>query len=352
MTDQTDALFGTEGHANEIQAQRNELAAITAELRGREEVAFDTELDTATAEVLATQLVSTKDQNDAQLSYALHVLRTDKAYLNAGYDSFQEYVENKLRFSVAKANNLATRWEHFVALGLSTNVLTGTNPVSWGKFAELIPGVKAGVIDDQSIDVWLPLTRTDGHLSLNNTGIAKFVKAEIAALDQEEDPDQPKDFTIKVTADDRANILQYIDTIEQGTGMLGAGEVVRSALEAKVTDIASNSEDIRRTFGIVKLIEMAQNMAPGIQLIAIASAESGYNPENLGVVPYTSLYQNGDEPGSVVLATSAEEAAQALGSENIVEIPLAVAGAPQEAVEEPQPTEGEFSEWEEFDHSA
>ena len=252
--------------------------------------------------------------------HALHVLRTDKAYLNAGYDSFQEYVENKLRFSVAKANNLATRWEHFVAPGLSTNVLTGPNPVSWGKFAELIPGVKAGVIDDQSIDVWLPLTRTDGHLSLNNTGIAKFVKAEIAALDQEEDPpDQPKDFTIKVTADDRANILQYIDTIEQGTGMLGAGEVVRAALEAKVTDIAFNSEDIRRTFGIVKLIEMAQNMAPGIQLTAIASADSGYNPENLGVVPYTSLYQNGDEPGSVVLATSAEEAAQALGSDNIVE---------------------------------
>lgn len=334
MTDEEATLFGTAELTAEQQAQRNELAAAGAAIRGQTEAAFDTDLDITTAEVRAGQLVATKDRNDAELSYTLHTLRANKAFLNAGYDTFQEYVESKLKFSVAKANNLATRWEHFLSLGLSTTVFSGEHPVSWSKFGELIPGIKSGIVDSGSIDVWLPMTTVDGPYNLTNTGISKLIKAEVADQNAEEDPDQTKDLVIKVTADDKAYILRYIDTLEQATGLLGAGEVVRAALEAKVTDVAMDNEDVRKTYGVVRLIEIAQHMAPGIQFICLASEASGYTEENLGVVPISKLYQDVNDRNRVVVSASREEAEALLGTE-IDEFDISVAGEEPVAHEEP-----------------
>ena len=312
-TDNDTSLFGTEGHSEETLRMRQELINAGRSIRANEEVAFDTDLDTASAEVLATQLASQKDMGEAQLSYALHVLKENKAWIDHGFETFQDYVEAKIQISAPKASALATRWENFVGVGLSSAALGGDLPLSWSKFGELVPGIKAGVIDDANIDMWLPLVASTGEHALTNKGISMLVKNDIAAADVEEDPDQMQNLTIRLTADDKANVLNYINTLEQATGMLSGGEVIRMALEAKITEIAEDTEDVRKNYGLRRFKEIAERMVEGIQVIFLANPEAGYTEESIGVVPFTQVFQRQDDPTQFTLAASPEEAEEALG---------------------------------------
>ena len=92
-SDNDTSLFGTEAHSEETLRMRQELINAGRAIRANDEVAFDTDLDTASAEVLATQLASQKDMGEAQLSYALHVLKENKAWIDHGFETFQDYVD-------------------------------------------------------------------------------------------------------------------------------------------------------------------------------------------------------------------------------------------------------------------
>lgn len=327
-TDNDPTLFGTEGHSEETLRMRQELINAGRSIRANEEVAFDTDLDTASAEVLATQLASQKDMGEAQLSYALHVLKENKAWIDHGFETFQDYVEAKIQISAPKASALATRWENFVGVGLSSAALGGDAPVSWSKFGELVPGIKAGVIDDANIDMWLPLVASTGEHALTNKGISMLVKNDIAAAAVEEDPDQMQSLTIRLSADDKANVLNYINTLEQATGMLSGGEVVRMALESKITEIAEDTEDVRRNYGLRRFKEIAERMVEGIQVIFLADPSAGYTEESIGVIPFTQVFQLQDDATQFTLAASADEAEEALGGA-VTGFDISVAARPQ-----------------------
>jgi len=307
------ALFNTTTLSNEQALVRRQLVEAAQPIIYNPDVPFATDLDPASAEVLAIGLAATKDKGDAQLSYALYVLRENKAYLTAGYDSFQEYVEARIKISAPRASALATRWESFLTVGLAANVLSGNNPVSWSKFGELVPGIKAGIVDHGNIDVWLPIVATEGEFSLTNAGISKLIKAEIAGAAAEETPDQMETFSVRVTADEKAHMLRFIQTIEEATGILGAGDIIVTSLEAKVTEIATDSEDVRKNYGLARFKDIAEKMAPGIQVVFLADAGSGYTEATLGVVPVTKLYSTAPITGQVMLAASIEEAKAVLG---------------------------------------
>lgn len=328
-SDNDTSLFGTEAHSEETLRMRQELINAGRAIRASDEVAFDTDLDTASAEVLATQLASQKDMGEAQLSYALHVLKENKAWIDHGFETFQDYVETKIQISAPKASALATRWENFIGVGLSAAALGGEQPVSWSKFGELVPGIKAGVIDDANIDMWLPLVASTGEHALTNKGINMLVKNDIAAAKVEEDPDQMENLTVRLSADDKANVLNYINTLEQATGMLSAGEVIRMALEAKITEIAEDTEDVRKNYGLRRFKEMAERMVEGIQVIFLADPESGYSEETIGVVPFTQVFQLQEDPTRFTLAASIEEAEEALGGA-VTGFDIAVASRAQE----------------------
>ena len=328
-SDNDTSLFGTEAHSEETLRMRQELINAGRAIRANDEVAFDTDLDTASAEVLATQLASQKDMGEAQLSYALHVLKENKAWIDHGFETFQDYVETKIQISAPKASALATRWENFIGVGLSSAALGGEQPVSWSKFGELVPGIKAGVIDDANIDMWLPLVASTGEHALTNKGINMLVKNDIAAAKVEEDPDQMENLTVRLSADDKANVLNYINTLEQATGMLSAGEVIRMALEAKITEIAEDTEDVRKNYGLRRFKEMAERMVEGIQVIFLAAPESGYSEETIGVVPFTQVFQLQEDPTRFTLAASIEEAEEALGGA-VTGFDIAVASRAQE----------------------
>jgi hypothetical protein len=327
-SDNDTSLFGTEAHSEETLRMRQELINAGRSIRANDEVAFDTDLDTASAEVLATQLASQKDMGEAQLSYALHVLKENKAWIDHGFETFQDYVEAKIQISAPKASALATRWENFIGVGLSSAALGGEQPVSWSKFGELVPGIKAGVIDDANIDMWLPLVASTGEHALTNKGISMLVKNDIAAAQVEEDPDQMQNLTVRLSADDKANVLNYINTLEQATGMLSAGEVIRMALEAKITEIAENTEDVRQNYGLRRFKEIAERMVEGIQVIFLANPEAGYTEETIGVVPFTQVFQRQDDPTQFTLAASIEEAEEALGGA-VTGFDISVASQPQ-----------------------
>lgn len=345
MTDTTadtvSNLFGTEGLTEETRQLRQALLEEGRVIRANTVEAFDTDLDSATAEVLATRLTAEKDLGDAQLSYALYVLKENKAFLDAGYDTFQEYVENKIHISAPKASALSMRWENFIGLGLSAAALNSDNGIAWNKFGELIPGIKAGVIDDTNIDLWLPMIACGGEHALTNKGIAMLVKADIAATKAEDDPDQIENFTIRVSADDKENILRHINTIEQATGMLSAGDVVRAALESKITEIAENSEDVRKNYGLRRIKEIAERMVEGIQVIFLSSPDMEYSEDAIGVVAYTQVFQSVEDPSRFMLGIDADEAAESLGSE-VQAFDLEIAGQTpvekkiKESVEEPK----------------
>jgi hypothetical protein len=321
-------LFGSEERTVETQKKINELASIGAKIRGGEEVAFSTDLDKTTAEVRAGQLVVTKDAGEAELSYTLWLLKDQKAYLDAGYESFNDYVESKIKFSSSKASSLASRWEAFLAMGLAPNVLAGPSAISWSKFGELVPGIKHGVIDDSTIDTWLPFIVNDGPYMLPNSGIIKMVKSAIAETAAEDDPNKLEKLTVSMTADDKEHALRYINTIEEATGVLGAGEVLRMALESKVTEIAEDSEDVRQNYGLTRLKNIAERMVPGIEVVFLATDGAGYTEEGLGVVPYTRVYRSNVDPDQFLLAASLEEAQEALGT-NISIFPLKISGIPE-----------------------
>lgn len=327
----TTPIFGSDERTAETQALINKLAKVGSSIRGNDTVAFDTDLDKTTAELRAGQLVATKDKGEAELSYTLWFLKDQKAYLDAGYESFNEYVESKIRFSSSKASSLASRWEAFLSVGLAPNVLTGPNAVSWSKFGELVPGIKHNVIDDSNIDQWLPFTTVDGEFNLTNTGIAKMVKGEIAAGAAEEDPDKLEKLTVSMTADDKVNALRYISTIEEATGVLGAGEVLRMALESKVTEIAEDSEDVRKNYGLTRLKDIAERMVPGIEVVFLCTDGIGYTEDGLGIVPYTRVYRSDDDHDKFMLAASLEEAQESLG-ENISVFPLVIKGGSEEGI--------------------
>lgn len=344
-SDNDTSLFGTEAHSEETLRMRQELINAGRAIRANDEAAFDTDLDTASAEVLATQLASQKDMGEAQLSYALHVLKENKAWIDHGFETFQDYVETKIQISAPKASALATRWENFIGVGLSSAALGGEQPVSWSKFGELVPGIKAGVIDDANIDMWLPLVASTGEHALTNKGISMLVKNDIAAAQVEEDPDQMQNLTVRLSADDKANVLNYINTLEQATGMLSAGEVIRMALEAKITEIAEDTEDVRKNYGLRRFKEMAERMVEGIQVIFLADPESGYSEDTIGVVPFTQVFQLQDDPTRFTLAASVEEAEEALGGA-VTGYDISVASRAQEefVVEEEAPEEVEAPE--------
>jgi len=327
-SDNDTSLFGTEAHSEETLRMRQELINAGRSIRANDEVAFDTDLDTASAEVLATQLASQKDMGEAQLSYALHVLKENKAWIDHGFETFQDYVEAKIQISAPKASALATRWENFIGVGLSSAALGGEQPVSWSKFGELVPGIKAGVIDDANIDMWLPLVASTGEHALTNKGISMLVKNDIAAAQVEEDPDQMQNLTVRLSADDKANVLNYINTLEQATGMLSAGEVIRMALEAKITEIAENTEDVRQNYGLRRFKEIAERMVEGIQVIFLANPEADYSEETIGVVPFTQVFQRQDDPTQFTLASSIEEAEEALGGA-VTGFDISVASPPE-----------------------
>jgi len=326
MTEPTNGLFGSENLSAEDRARLNELAAEGTRLRSSTEEAFATDLDGETAELVASQLVKTKDSSEAQLSYALFALRENRMYLNAGFDTFADYVETKLKFSSAKARNLIKRWEAFISLGLSSTVLTEDTGISWSKFGELLPGVRAGVITDQNIDVWLPLATNNGPYAMTNGGIATMVRMEVAEAGAEEEPDRMEKLSFSVTADDKANILLDIQTIQTATGILSTGDALRVALEAKVTEIATNSEDVRRNYGLSRIKDIAERMVPGIHVVFLANEEDGMTEDTLGIVPITRVYQRLDSPDSFTLAASDEDAAETLQTDvdNLISYPLAL----------------------------
>jgi len=323
------ALYGTDTLNAEQALMRRRLADAANVLKADKAEQFSNELDAATAEQVALALASEKDKGEAKLSYALFVLKETRAHLNAGYATFAEYVENKIRISGPRASALAARWAAFIELGLPSSLLVGDNAISWSKFGALVPGIKTGLITAQSVDTWLPLVAAAGEFALTETGITKLLKAEIAANKAEDDPEQLEALTIRLTADDKAHVLNFINTIEEATGILGAGSVVRSALEARITEIATNSEDVRRNYGLARFKEIAERMVPGIKVVFIAEPTAGYTKENLGVVPYTRLYADRSLEGvNIVLASSYEEAAETLGTVDAV-YDISVPGAPQ-----------------------
>ncbi len=320
----SEALFNTEEATTEQQAEINRLAAIGAEMRRNEEVAFDVDLDVASAQHLAVELVSTKDANEAHLSFALWSLKDNSAWLEAGYSDFNEYVEGKLKFSGSKGNAMSSKWGHFIDMGLAANVLTGPNAISWSKFGSLLPGIKSGVIDDSNIDVWLPYIVADGPESQTVTAIEKMVRALVNQGNVEDNPDKLTTFSIKLTADDREHIQRYVDTIGEATGQITTSDVIRTALESKITEIAEDSEDVRANYGVTRLLDIAQRMAPDTQIVCLASPDSGVTEQSIGVMPYTHVYQAQDNVERFTLALSPEAAVEALGGP-VNQYPLTVA---------------------------
>jgi hypothetical protein len=85
------------------------------------------------------------------------------------------------------------------------------------------------------------------------------------------------------------------------------------ALEAKITEIAEDTEDVRKNYGLRRFKEIAERMVEGIQVIFLANPEAGYTEESIGVVPFTQVFQRQDDPTQFTLAASPEEAEDALG---------------------------------------
>lgn len=322
------ALYGTDTLNTEQALLRRRLVDAAAELKVNKEEVFSQELDATSAELVALSLASEKDKGEAKLSYALFVLKETRAYLTAGYATFAEYVENKIRISGPRASALVARWGAFLDMGLPDSVLVGENAISWSKFGALLPGIKAGIITPENIDTWLPIVATTGEFALTESGVTKILKSEIAASKAEDDPEQLESLTIKLTADDKANVLNFINTIEEATGIRGAGSVVRSALEARITEIATDSADVRKNYGLARFKDIAERMVPGVKVIFIADPELRYTRETLGVVPYTRLYADKPLTGvNIVLASSYEEAAETLEEINCV-CDIAIPGHP------------------------
>ena len=347
MSDTIQSLFGSEELTAEQQVFKNKLAAEGSKIRSLTEPAFDTEVDPETAEVMALQLVKQKDASEAQLSFVLYTLKENSYYMNEGYEKFADYVERKLKFSSAKASNLAKRWAAFIELGLSATVLSENGGIAWNKFGELMPGVNAGVISADNIDEWLPLTANAGDHVLPCVGIQKLVRAEIANTKAEEDPDQLEKLTFSLTADDKAWILRDIQVLEEATGITVGAEIIRMALESKITELATDSADVRTMLGLVRLKEIAESIAPGIRVLYAVAPDCDLDEATLGIQPVSRIYQDVNDPGNMTVAYDADTAAEILGSDDLYEAEIRLPSVAKDITLSEEDAEDEWVEEEE-----
>lgn len=293
------------------------------------EIPFEIDLDNEdVVEVRAKNLASSKDANEAELSFLLYTLREKRGYLDKNYQSFNEYVEREVGISRSKASGLATTWEMFLSLGLPITVLGGKNRISWNKFRLLKPAVKAGVINGDSIYEWLPYVAAAGPESL----LDKDIETRVRRLVGEPDTDTPEFTTIKlrVPTDQVEALYGYQDTIALGLKIEDRGMQYVRSMEYLFSSIVDNSLESAKVAGLCSLKRAAEAIAPGVSCVFFAPDTKEFTQDTLGIVPVHYIYQgfsgsNSNKEIVHVLATSDEEAKRILGTDVVRKFPVVLA---------------------------
>lgn len=319
----TNPIKGTQEAANARAIVEQKLALIGKEVLKQTDVPFDIDLVPEVAQETAKVLAASRDADEANLSFVLYFLLKEGAHMTFGYDKFADYAEAVFHMSAAKASALAARYESFVTVGLHPGVLGGENPVSWSKFGELVPAVKAGVISDKNIEIWIPFILKSGEHALPNSALKKMIKNELTESAASDDPDGLRKFSFQLDNSSHAHMMDYIETLSKVTGENNVGELVVTAMENRVASLADGSTEALESLGVINLINMIKRKVPGADILVITHEEQGYTKEALGVVPATHIYLTDDNiPG---IASSDEEAAELLGSTNLTKRAILVA---------------------------
>ena len=181
---------------------------------------FASDSDPQEIEDRAKNVASSKDLEEAELSYILWLLKEGKVYLDRGYNNFADYAERVVKIGRSKANVLVTSWEMFFNLGLSDKLLGGKQRISWSKFRLLRPAYKLNMITVDNIYEWIPFLQESGPEALLGKDIEHRIKKLIGKQDAEAGNKQYVKFPVE--SDDLTAMYAYQETIQAGLGIPGS----------------------------------------------------------------------------------------------------------------------------------
>lgn len=273
---------------------------------------FELITDGDNLEVLATALISQRQQTDAQLSYALHSLLSIGRHVETGSIDFNTYVETTLSFSAQKARSLVQGWTDFQTLGLSPHLL---EEISWSKFRALGSAINRGVITADNIAEWLPLITHDGEFALRVSDVNSKVKILLA--DNAGDTAQVGDMTpltMKVPTSKMPEFQRNLEVVKEkfGKSTGDEGTVMSRLMEFAAACTVDESVESYKVGGILNLKRNIESMAPGFTVLLVQTAAGAQLPTDAQVLPATSVYHH---DGEYVIATDLEDAKRMLDTD-------------------------------------
>jgi hypothetical protein len=269
---------------------------------------FELSSDGDMLEEIARDLISQRQQTDAQLSFALHGLCDTARHVEKAHATFNDYVEAELGFSGQKARSLIQGWLDFQALGLNPAILS---QISWSKFRELGPGISRGLITKDNVAEWLPRVANSGEFTLR----VADVKAQVRLLtaDNTANVAMPGEFSalpaFKVPSSQMNDVQRNLEVVKEAfskpTG--GEGTVMSRMLEYVAATVVDGSIDANKVNGVLNLKRNIERITPGFTVVLIQTEAGSKLPADAQVVPATKIYQYGDD---FVIATDINDASR------------------------------------------
>lgn len=257
-----------------------------------------------------TALFESRDFNEVELAYYLYHIKEFDVHLDKGFRSFRDYILKGLKLDYQRVNSLVNAWTDFDALGLPLNVLSVIN---WSKFKLLHKAIKLGVINSESIYMWLPLIALEGDKVMLNKDIIDKINQTIAehkGLVARSAPEEIRETHVKFKFNDLnlQEIRNHLDIIKTTEEVDNDSKAVLHALRM-TSLLAREGKDTKKLTGLRSLVAVAKDLAPELAVVFIPTVADVDN-DNLDIVPTTKAFvgYSSNELVGVVIAQSQDEA--------------------------------------------
>ncbi len=272
------------------------------------------------------ELSGLKDDNDAELAFSLLRMKQAELYLGAdNFTSVEEWAAANTVLSKERVKALISVAETAETLKLSTGHF-GRKGLSFSKFREIAAAVNRGDLTPATVFQFYPQAATAGPMSQSVPVLKERLRAYAASGQPKLDGDKPEKmrrFGLGIPASQHGAFVNLLDVYKKSHDFTSDGEAIMDALTIAVAE--ETSDDLAREVGVVSLRDSMVRLQPDIIPVLFSNVE--VDAEDIGLPIIKTAFMPKAGTPRIVIATSIDEAAKMLGTDDIVEVPLSVSVA-------------------------
>lgn len=214
-------------------------------------------------EQMLNHLIALRNRVDETYFEIGGILRTiyDKHYyLGWGYKDWKSFVEDKLQFSLRKAQYLTQIWHYFSVQIGDEETIRKITPLGWGKAKELV-----GVVDPKNVDEWVKKST-----SMTVSEVSRAASSALAGGKEIEKPSHMVAF--KLYDEQFQNVEDAIKIAEQkSSSVIRSNNLSLICLEFMVNNpgLKVESEEEKKQVLATMMKAMEKNL--GLKIIALNS---------------------------------------------------------------------------------